>query len=218
MKKEYYLGLKSNKIHIGTSTISPSLSTKLAKIHNEHGSLYLSAPVLGNPMAAQAAKLITFVAGDQKSIRLCDRLFNSYCQRIINTGREHAKSNTLKLAANYVMLVLLDVIGQVYVLGEKSNVDLQLRNELLEMIFDYPGLKQYANRIRTRDFDNVGFDLSTAFKDTQLILQTSSDIYAPLSFADSVRNKFITSIANNLGKKDWISIYQITRMLAGLKN
>jgi hypothetical protein len=54
--------------------------------------------------------------------------------------------------------------------------------------------------------------------DTQLILQTSSDIYAPLSFADSVRNKFITSIANNLGKKDWISIYQVTRMLAGLKN
>ena len=211
-------GLKPNKIHIGTSTISPSLSTKLAKIHNEHGSLYLSAPVLGNPIAAQAAKLITFVAGDQKSIRLCDRLFNSYCQRIINTGREHAKSNSLKLAANYVMLVLLDVIGQVYVLGEKSNVDLQLMNELLEMIFDYPGLKQYANRIRTRDFDNVGFDLSSAFKDTQLILQTSSDIYAPLSFADSVRNKFITSIANNLGKKDWISIYQITRMLAGLKN
>ena len=24
------------------------------------------------------------------------------------------------------------------------------------MIFVYPGLKQYAKRIRTRDFDNVG--------------------------------------------------------------
>jgi hypothetical protein len=35
---------------------------------------------------------------------------------------------------------------------------------LLEMIFVYPGLKQYAKRIRTRDFDNVGFDLLSAFK------------------------------------------------------
>src|SRR6476620_7087665 len=168
-------------------------------------------------MAAQAAKLITFVAGDQKSIRLCDRLFNSYCQRIINTGREHAKSNTLKLAANYVMLVLLDVIGQVYVLGEKSNVDLQLMNELLEMIFDYPGLKQYANRIRTRDFDNVGFDLLSAFKDVQLILQSSSDVRDPLPYANTIKDKFLAAIANDLEKKDWISIYEITRMLAGLR-
>ena len=49
-------GLKPNKIHIGTSTISPSLSTKLAKIHNEHGSLYLSAPVLGNPIRSSSSQ------------------------------------------------------------------------------------------------------------------------------------------------------------------
>ena len=32
------------------------------------------------------------------------------------------------------------------------------------MIFVYAGLKQYAKRILTRDFDNVGFDLLSAFK------------------------------------------------------
>jgi 3-hydroxyisobutyrate dehydrogenase-like beta-hydroxyacid dehydrogenase len=211
-------GFTSNKIHVGTSTISPSLSTKLAKIHDEQGSLYLSAPVLGNPTAAQAAKLTTFVAGDQKSIELCSKLFNSYCQKIINTGSDQAKSNILKLSANYIMSVILDAIGQVYSLGEKSNVDLQLMNELLEMIFDYPGLKQYANRIRKKDFDNVGFDLSSAFKDIQLILQASKNIHVPLPFAGEMSDKFTAAIANDLGKKDWISTYKITRILAGLKN
>ena len=145
-------------------------------------------------------------------------MLNSYCQRVIEVGNEHAKANILKLSANYVMLTLLDVMGQVYALAEKSNIDLQLVNEMLEMIFGYPGLKQYAKRIRMRDFDNVGFDLLSAFKDVQLILQTSSDVRVPLSHANNIQDKHIAAIANNMDKKDWISIYEITRMLAGLKN
>ena len=132
-------------------------------------------------------------------------------------GKEHARANSLKLSANYIMLVLLDLMGQVYALGEKSNIDLQLMNELIDMIFAYPGLKQYANRIRTRDFDNVGFDLLSAFKDVQLILQSSSDVRVPLPYANTIRDKFLAAIANDLEKKDWISIYEITRMLAGLR-
>ena len=144
-------------------------------------------------------------------------MLNSYCcQTVIEVGDVHAKANTLKLSANYVMLTLLDVMGQVYALAEKSNIDLQLVNEILEMIFAYPGLKQYAKRICTRNFDNVGFDLLSAFKDVQLILQTSSDVRVPLSYAN--KDKYIAAIANDMQKKDWISIYDITRVLAGLKN
>jgi 3-hydroxyisobutyrate dehydrogenase-like beta-hydroxyacid dehydrogenase len=210
-------GLRPGTIHIGTSTISPSLSTTLAQMHNVQGSLYLAAPVLGNPAVAREGKITTFVAGDETAIKSCNRLLNSYCQRVIEVGDQHAKANSLKLSVNYVMLVLLDVIGQVYVLAEKSNIDLQLVNDLLEMIFAYPGLKQYAKRIRTRDFDNVGFDLLSAYKDVQLILQTSDDVRVPLSYANNIKDKYIAAIANDLEKKDWISIYEISRMLAGLK-
>ena len=209
-------GLQPNRIHIGTSTISPSFSTRLAEMHYSHGCSYLAAPVLGNPTAAQAAKLTTFVAGHPEIIERCNRLFKSYCQKVINVGKEHARANSLKLSANYIMLVLLDLMGQVYALGEKNNIDMQLMNELIDMIFAYPGLKQYANRIRTRDFDNVGFDLLSAFKDVQLILQNSSDVRVPLPYANTIRDKFLAAIANDLEKKDWISIYEITRMFDGL--
>ncbi|MFL6359916.1 MAG: NAD(P)-dependent oxidoreductase [Nitrososphaeraceae archaeon] len=210
-------GIRPGIVHIGTSTISPSLSTRLAQMHNAHSSLYLTAPVLGNPAAAKEGKLTTFVAGDERAIKSCNRVFNSYCQRVIEVSDQHAKANSLKLSANYVMLVLLDIMGQVYALAEKSNIDLQLVNELLEMIFAYPGLKEYAKRIRMRDFDNVGFDLLSAFKDVQLILQASSDVRVPLSYANNIKDKYIAAIANDLEKKDWISIYEITRMLVGLK-
>jgi 3-hydroxyisobutyrate dehydrogenase-like beta-hydroxyacid dehydrogenase len=94
-------GIQSNRIHIGTSTISPSLSTRLAETHHAQDSLYLAASVLGNPAAAQEAKLTTFVAGDPTAIDQCNRLFNSYCQKVVNIGNEHAKANNLKLSANF---------------------------------------------------------------------------------------------------------------------
>jgi 3-hydroxyisobutyrate dehydrogenase-like beta-hydroxyacid dehydrogenase len=115
-----------NRIHIGTSTISPAVSTSLAEAHTAHGCSYLAAPVLGNPSVAKLAKLTTFVAGDSKDIERCNRLFNAYCQKIINIGNEHPSANTLKLIANYVLLALIDLMGQVYALGEKTNIDLHL--------------------------------------------------------------------------------------------
>ena len=84
-------------------------------------------------------------------------------------------------------------MGQVYALGEKTNIDLQLISQLLGMIFGYPGLQQYSHRIRTRDFDNVGFDVLSSFKDIQLILQTSSDARVPLPYANSTKDKFLGS-------------------------
>jgi 3-hydroxyisobutyrate dehydrogenase-like beta-hydroxyacid dehydrogenase len=115
-----------NRIHIGTSTISPALSSQLAVMHTAHGCSYLAAPVLGNPSVANEAKLTTFVAGDPKDIEQCNRLFNAYCQKVINIGNEHASANTLKIIANYILLALIDLMGQVYALGEKTNIDLQL--------------------------------------------------------------------------------------------
>jgi 3-hydroxyisobutyrate dehydrogenase-like beta-hydroxyacid dehydrogenase len=57
------VGMRPNAIHIGTTTISPSLSTKLSQLHAALGSHYIAGPVAGRPDAAAAGKLFTFVAG-----------------------------------------------------------------------------------------------------------------------------------------------------------
>ena len=166
--------------------------------------------MLGYP----SAKLTVFVAGDPVGNERCSlSTVDGYCQEVITLGNEYAKATTLTI----VTIVLLDLMVKLYALGEKSNLDLQLMSQLLEMISGYLRLKEYANRIRTRDFDNVGFDLLSAFKDVQLILQNSSEVRVPLPYANNIRDKFLAAIANDLEKKDWISIYEITRMLAGLK-
>jgi 3-hydroxyisobutyrate dehydrogenase-like beta-hydroxyacid dehydrogenase len=55
--------LKSDAVHISTSTVSPGMSRRVAEEHARHGQGYLASPVLGNPDFARARKLFVLVAG-----------------------------------------------------------------------------------------------------------------------------------------------------------
>ncbi|MFL6325513.1 MAG: NAD(P)-binding domain-containing protein, partial [Nitrososphaeraceae archaeon] len=44
---------------------------------------YLAAPVLGNPAAAKEGKLTTFVAGDERAIKSCNRVYLGPKYRLI---------------------------------------------------------------------------------------------------------------------------------------
>jgi hypothetical protein len=54
-------------------------------------------------------------------------------------------------------------------------------------------LHEYAQRISTKDFDNVGQMLLLAFKDVQLILESSADVHVPLPYANSLRDKVLAT-------------------------
>ena len=209
-------GLSPGALHICTSTISPGLANKLGSIHSEHGSVYVAAPVAGRPEAAEEGKLLTFVAGEHDAIDRSRPLLDAYCQRVIVAGERPELANSLKLAVNYVVLVIQDLLGQVYAFGEKSDLDLDLLSQLLGSFFAQPALVAYASRIRSRDFDTVGFDLRSGFKDVNLMLQAAAAVQAPLPFASSSHDRLITALARGLGDKDWSAIYEINRQNAGL--
>ena len=93
-------GLRPGAIHIGTTTISPSLSTRLAALHAEHGSHYVAGPVAGRPDAAAAGKLFTFVAGKSEWIERCRPVIDAYANRIIPMGEDPAIAMSMKLVGN----------------------------------------------------------------------------------------------------------------------
>jgi 3-hydroxyisobutyrate dehydrogenase-like beta-hydroxyacid dehydrogenase len=51
-------GMRPNAIHIGTTTISPNLSTRLAALHAAHGSHYIAGPL---PAAQTLRRLENFL-------------------------------------------------------------------------------------------------------------------------------------------------------------
>jgi len=209
--------LRPGAVHVGTTTISPRCAATLAALHRTHGSDYVAAPVVGRPDLAEAGRLTSFVAGDAGAIARAHPVCSAYSQAVIPVGSTPAVANSLKLAVNYIIYAVVDLMGQVYAFGEKSGIDPQHLGMVMQTMFGHPGLQEYAARIRDRRFDDVGFDLLGELKDVLLILDASTEVRAPVPFAGVVRDKLLTAAAQGLGAKDCSAVYEVTRMNAGLK-
>ena len=209
-------GLPPGAVHIGTTTVSPRSADRLAAVHAAHGSAYLAAPVVGRPQLAEAGELVSLVAGDAGAVERAHAVLSAYSRLVIPISSTPAVANSLKLAVNYMVAAVADLMGQVYVFGEKSGIDAQHLRLVMQTMFAHPGLQEYASRIHERRFDDVGFDVTGGLKDMELILQASADVRAPLPFANVVRDKALTAIAHGLGAKDVSVAYEVTRMGAGL--
>lgn len=210
-------GLRRGGIHVGTTTISPMCAERLAALHAEHGSHYVAAPVLGRPDAAAAGQLRTFVAGDPDAIARCERLFTAYSLGAVNLGTSHRVANCLKLAVNYLVAAVIELMGEVFAFGEKSGIDATILELVMSTLFGSPALKDYAERVRARKFDDVGFALVAGLKDLQLIVDAAAAARAPLPVANIVRDRLLTAAAHGLGQKDWGAMYEATRLAAGLR-
>jgi 3-hydroxyisobutyrate dehydrogenase-like beta-hydroxyacid dehydrogenase len=210
-------GLKPGRIHIASETIAPASATRFAKLHEENGTHYIASPVVGRPNAAEAGELITYVAGESDIIEKCRPLMESYTKAINFVSEDHSVANSVKLTINFMVISMVEMMGQVYAFAEKSGMDLEFANEIIMMIINHPAIEGYTKRIRTRNFDEAAFELITGFKDVSLILQASTDARSPLPYISIIREKFLAALAHGLESKDWSAIYDITRMNAGLK-
>jgi 3-hydroxyisobutyrate dehydrogenase-like beta-hydroxyacid dehydrogenase len=210
-------GLKPGGIHIGMATISPSCAGRLAELHKEHGTHYIACPVVGRPPSAVDGTMTLYVAGDKDLIDQCRPLLSSFATNIIWVSADHKVANSVKLANNFVVVALIELFGEVYTFAEKSGIDFDLMHRLLRIILDHPAIHGYVENIPIRNFVPAGFDLSSGFKDVQLMLQASTDVQSPLPFAGIAREKFLAAMANGMQDHDWSAIYEITRMNAGLE-
>ena len=210
-------GLNKGAVHIGTTTNSPALARELTLLHEEHGSVYLASPVAGTPDVAEAGRLQAWVAGNPEAIERCMPLFEAFTGNVIRAGAEPAAANAVKVINNFIGMCVLELVGEVYTVGEKSGVDLEVLENLVSGFLGGRFVPKYAQTIRTRHFDPAGFALTAGLKDLQLMLDVSKELHAPLKFGDVIKDKFLTALAHGMAQKDWSAIYEITRMEAGLK-
>ena len=208
-------GMRRDAIHIGTTTISPSLSTRLAELHAAQGSHYIADPVAGRPDAAAAGKLYTFVAGKPEWLERAQSVMNAYANRIIPMGEDPAIAMSMKLVGNFMVASLIELIGEAYVFAESRGVDPSILTGMFKQYM--PAAAEYVDRICARDFERAGFTLDGGTKDLTLILQAAAEVHAPLSYASVVRDKCLAAQARGMGQLDWSAMTESSRLDAGQK-
>jgi len=205
-------GMKHDAIHIGTSTISPSASTRIAQLHSDHGSHYLAAPVAGRPDAAAAGKLYTFVSGAPEIVERSRPVLERYTQMTTLLGEEPAAAASMKLVGNFFAASLLEVMGQAFAFAEKRGV----LGPMTAMLKGFlPPMGEYVDRIAGRNYSQPGFTLDAGLKDIRLILEAAGEVHVPLPFASVIRDKCLAAQAQGFNQQDWCVFTEIARLEAG---
>jgi 3-hydroxyisobutyrate dehydrogenase-like beta-hydroxyacid dehydrogenase len=206
-------GMRTGAVHIGTTTISPGLSTRLAGMHGVQGSHYIAGPVAGRPDAAAAGRLFSFLGGQPEAIERSRPVIEAYAPQMFILGEDPAVAMSMKLASNFFIAALLDLIGQMYVFAERRGVDPAFITGLFKNFM--PASQEYLERISARRFDDPGFTLDGGLKDVGLVLEAAGEVKVPLPYASMVRDKVLAAQARGMGQLDWSCLTEIARLNAG---
>ena len=204
-------GMRPGAVHIGTSTISPALSDELGEMHAAAGRHYVAGPVVGRAPAAVAAQLMSFVAGDARSIESSRPVIAAYAPLIFVVGERPSQASIAKLIANFLGASALDLIGQSFAWAEKSGLSVILLQQMLSGFFANPATREYVAKIGERDFETVGFTAAGGLKDVKLMIAAAQDVKLRLSSAEALRSKLEAAIARGWQDKDWSCLTDIDR-------
>lgn len=204
-------GLRPGAIHVGTSTVSPGLSDELAGQHAAAGAHYLAGPVVGRVPAAEAAQLVTFVAGDVDAIETARAVITTYAPRMAVVGERQSQASVAKLIANFLGVSAIDLIGQSLAWSEKSGLPPELVPQMLSGFFGAPATRDYVVKVGERDFDAAGFTAVGGLKDVRLMIDAAHAVNQRLTSAEAVRAKLDTAISRGWQEKDWSCFTDIDR-------
>ena len=210
--------LKPRTTHISASTISVALARELTQAHAEARNQFVSAPVFGRPQAAAEAKLAVVAAGAAKSIDYCQPVLDAIGQHTFIVGTEPHHANVIKLSGNFLILSVIESLGEAFALLRKSGVEPErFLDVMTNTLFTAPVYKTYGNLIAREQFLPAGFKLLLGLKDASLVLAAAADARAPMPVASLVRDHILAAIARNGEELDWSAFSRISADNAGLK-
>jgi 3-hydroxyisobutyrate dehydrogenase-like beta-hydroxyacid dehydrogenase len=199
--------LPPGAIHVSCSTISIEFAETLTKLHASAGQRFVSAPVFGRPDAAATAKLFIAAAGAGEDLASLQPLFDTIGQRTFVMGDIPSRANLVKLSGNFLIVAVIEALGEALALVGKGGVDKAAYLELLtSTLFSAPVYKTYGNILLEQKFEPAGFPAPLGQKDIRLVLAAAEALNVPLPLASLFRDRFLTLIANGGEKLDWSAI------------
>jgi 3-hydroxyisobutyrate dehydrogenase-like beta-hydroxyacid dehydrogenase len=209
--------LPPGSTHVSSSTISVSLSQRLATAHAEAGQRYASAPVFGRPEAASAAKLFVIAAGDPEVLEPLSPLFDAIGQRTFVVSELPHTANLVKLSGNFLIASVIEGVGEAVALVGKAGVDRQQYVDILtSTLFAAPAYQTYGGLIARREFEPAGFAARLGLKDVRLALAAAEQLEVPLPLASLLRDRFLTLVATGGGDLDWSAVSTLADRDAGI--
>lgn len=209
-------GAQPGLIHIDMSTISATVTRKIAEAENQRGVKHLDAPVSGGDIGAKNATLAIMVGGDEETFQKCRPIFETMGKRIIHIGPNG--TGQITKAANQIMVAAQMVaMSELLVLAQKAGADPEKVVEAIKggaaqcWTLDVKPPRLFAgNR-------SPGFKASMQYKDLNIIMDLAKSFGVPLPATAANTQLFNAMVAAGRGDQDNSAVISVLEDMAQIK-
>jgi 3-hydroxyisobutyrate dehydrogenase-like beta-hydroxyacid dehydrogenase len=204
-------------IHVNLATISPAFARALTAAHASRGLGYVAAPVFARPEAAAQKNMVVLMAGANESVAKVEPLLAQIGRRTVRVGETPEMANLFKIAGNFMIMSVVETLGEAFALLKKGGVDANLfLDTMTEGLFAAPVYKNYGRQILNETFEPAGFYLRLGLKDANLVRDACGDLAVPMPLLDLVHGRYEEAMAKGWSEKDWASTAMLSAEKAGL--
>ena len=193
-------GAHPGLVVIDMSTISPTVTRRIAQKLAEKGVKMLDAPVSGGDIGAKKGTLSIMVGGPKETFEECLPIFKVLGKKITYMGPS-GMGQTTKLCNQVICALNIQAVCEGLMLGAAAGLDLK---KLLEVVTAGAAgswmLSNLGPKMIERDF-RPGFKISHQQKDLRLVLSFASELKLPLPGTALVQQMLRSVEAGGLGDK-----------------
>jgi 3-hydroxyisobutyrate dehydrogenase-like beta-hydroxyacid dehydrogenase len=204
-------------VHVSLSTIGTAMARRLAEAHTGAGQQYVAAPVFGRPDAAAARRLVVVAAGPAAAVERVRPLLEAIGRKLYVVGQDPAAAIAVKLCGNFLIVSVLEGLGEAFALLRRSGV---LPEQFLEIVggdlFQSPIYQNYGRMIAEQRYEPAGFKLRLGLKDVRLALAAADERDVPMPFASVLADSLRAAVANGMGDLDWSALGKAAAQRSGL--
>jgi 3-hydroxyisobutyrate dehydrogenase/2-hydroxy-3-oxopropionate reductase len=208
--------LRSGAIVIDSSTISPTVSRRMACKAAGNGASWLDAAVTGSKHGAEKGELTFMVGGDRETFDRAQPIFQTLGKKIIYCGL-HGLGLSAKLAQNVIQGTMLESFCEGFVLATKAGVPPETMMEIIQSSMARAGLTDFkAPFIFKGDFTPY-FPLKLMHKDLELAAEAGYAQGVPMPVLAAAKEVYMAAKAQGKGEQDYAAIVTFLEDLAGVK-
>lgn len=195
--------IDSGALHIVCSTISVSLSERLAQEHAARGQEYVAAPVFGRPNIAAEGRLWIVVAGPESAVAKARPVLEPLSRGITVIGDRPAQAHAVKVAGNFTITMMIQALSEIVVFGKANGIDPALLLETVNnALFQSPFYAAYS-KVMLNPPNDAGASIGLGLKDLKMLLDAAEARGVHLAVAERMQDRFNEIVAAGHSNLDW---------------
>ncbi len=205
-------------VHCNMATVSLDMARAMTAAHAERGIGYVAAPVFGRPNVAAQGQLLVIAAGAADALETLKPLLGAVGRRVEIVGDKPEQANLFKIAGNFMIVSVVETLGEAFALLRKGGVDhARFQEVMASSLFAAPLYQNYGKLIVDETFDPPGFRLVLGLKDVNLARSAAAELGSFLPLGDLMRDTLEAAIAGGWGEKDLTAATALLAMKSGLR-